>query len=101
MAKLQFKNEPNNSPELFPENIFDKIPQGHPVRLFKKVVEGLNINHILKHYKTGSAPAYHPRTMIKILFYSYLSNIYSCRKIAKALNENIHFRLIEHKFVYL
>ena len=94
MAKLQFKNEPSNSPELFPENIFDKIPQGHPVRLVKKVVEGLNINHILKHYKTGGAPAYHPRTMIKILFYSYLSNIYSCRKIAKALNENIHFMYI-------
>lgn len=94
MAKLQFKNEPSNSPELFPENIFDRIPQGHPVRLVKKVVEGLNINHILKHYKTGGAPAYHPRTMIKILFYSYLSNIYSCRKIAKALNENIHFMYI-------
>ncbi|MET3047650.1 transposase, partial [Flavobacterium covae] len=28
------------------------------------------------------------------LFYSYLSNIYSCRKIAKALNENIHFMFI-------
>jgi putative transposase len=32
--------------------------------------------------------------MIKILFYSYLSNIYSCRKIAKSLNENIHFMYI-------
>ena len=30
--------------------------------------------------------------MIKILFYSYLLNIYSCR--AKALNENIHFMYI-------
>jgi putative uncharacterized protein (fragment) len=54
MAKLQFKNEPSNSPELFPENIFDKIPQDHPVRLVKKVVEELNISHILKHYKTGA-----------------------------------------------
>ena len=75
-------------------NIFDRIPQGHLVRLVKKVVEGLNINHILKHYKIGGAPAYHHRVMIKILFYSYLSNIYSRRKIAKALNENIHFMYI-------
>jgi hypothetical protein len=29
--------------------------------------------------------------MIKVLFYNYLSNVYSCRKIAKALSENIHF----------
>ncbi|WP_454985652.1 transposase [Capnocytophaga gingivalis] len=54
----------------------------------------MNINHILKHYKIGGAPAYHHRVMIKILFYSYLSNIYSRRKIAKALNENIHFMYI-------
>lgn len=32
--------------------------------------------------------------MIKVLFYSYLSNVYSCRKIAKGLNENIHFMFI-------
>lgn len=29
--------------------------------------------------------------MIKVIFYAYLSNIYSCRKIAKALTEKIHF----------
>ncbi len=28
--------------------------------------------------------------MVKALFFSYLSNVYSCRKIDKALNENIH-----------
>lgn len=29
--------------------------------------------------------------LLKVLFYAYLSNIYSCRKIAKALGENIYF----------
>ena len=29
--------------------------------------------------------------MIKILFYSYLNNIYSCRKIAHQLEENIYY----------
>lgn len=29
--------------------------------------------------------------MIKVLFYSYLCYIYSCRKIERALQENIHF----------
>lgn len=32
--------------------------------------------------------------MLKVLFYSYLSHSYSCRKIAKALTENIHFMFI-------
>ena len=29
--------------------------------------------------------------LLKVLFYSYLFNIYSCRKIEKALQENIYF----------
>ena len=36
-------------------------------------------------------PVRHPRVMIKILFYSYLDNTYSCRKIARQLEENIHY----------
>ena len=94
MAKIVFKNQTGNSPELFPINIFDRIPQNHPVCLVEQVVNQLDISEILKKYKGGGTSAYHPRMMIKVLFYSYLSNIYSCRKITKALQENIHFMYI-------
>lgn len=33
MAKTQFKHLPLNSPSLFPQDIFEKIPMNHPVRL--------------------------------------------------------------------
>ena len=94
MSKVVFKNQTGNCPELFPANIFDKIPDNHPVRLVDTVVNSLDISDIIKRYKGGGTSAYHPRMMIKVLFYSYLSNVYSCRKIAKALNENIHFMFI-------
>jgi len=94
MAKLVFKNQTGKSPELFPVNIFDRIADNHPVRLVDSVVDSLDISEIIKMYKGGGTSAYHPRMMIKVLFYSYLSNVYSCRKIAKALTENIHFMYI-------
>lgn len=94
MAKVVFKNQTGNCPELFPVNIFDKIADNHPVRLVDTVVNSLDISDIIKKYKGGGTSAYHPRMMIKVLFYSYLSNVYSCRKIAKALGENIHFMFI-------
>lgn len=94
MAKVTFKDQSGNAPELFPVNIFARIPQNHPVRLVDSVVNSLDISEILKKYKGGGCSAYHPRMMIKVLFYSYLSNVYSCRKIAKALTENIHFMYI-------
>jgi transposase len=94
MAKALFKPLPLNSPELFPVNIFERIPENHPVHLISDVVDRLDISNIMAEYKGGGTTAFAPKMMLKVLFYSYLSNIYSCRKIAKALNENIHFMWI-------
>lgn len=94
MARVTFKKQTGKSPELFPINIFNNIPDNHPVRLVDLVVDQLDITEIIKKYKGGGTSAYHPRMMVKVLFYSYLSNIYSCRKISKALSENIHFMYI-------
>jgi transposase len=94
MAKPLFKALPLASPELFPVNIFERIPEQHPVRLISDVVDKLDISPITGEYKGGGTTAFAPRMMLKVLFYSYLSNIYSCRKIAKALDENIYFMWI-------
>lgn len=91
MAKIQFKQFPLNSPSLFPQDIFEKIAINHPVRLINEVVDRLDIDHIIKQYKGGGTTSFHPRMMIKVLFYAYTTNVYSCRKIEKALQENIHF----------
>lgn len=92
--KIRFKALPSNSPGLFPEDIFGKIPEKHPVRLVNEVVDSLNIDHIIREHKGGGTSSYHPRMFIKVLFYAYLSNVYSCRKIEKALQENISFMWI-------
>ncbi|MGS4345475.1 hypothetical protein ACKUSY_07750 [Myroides odoratus] len=70
-----FKSESLKSPSLFPEDIFSKIPLDHPVRLINAVVDELNISSILSQYKGGGTTSYHPRMMIKVLFYAYFDNI--------------------------
>jgi len=90
-ANLRFKAITSQQSVLFPINLGDKIPATHPVRLVNQVVDQLNIDDILASYKGGGTSSYHPRVMIKVLFYSYLNNIYSCRKIARQLEENIHY----------
>jgi transposase len=94
MAKALFKPLPLHSPELFPVNIFERIPENHPVHLISDVVDRLDISNIMAEYKGGGTTAFAPKMMLKVLFYSYLSNVYSCRKIAKALHENIYFMWI-------
>lgn len=89
--KVQFKSLPSNSPSLFPEDIYTRIPSNHPVRLVNQIVDHLDIEDLIRQYKGGGTTSYHPRMLLKVLFYAYLSNIYSCRKIACALQENIYF----------
>jgi len=45
--KVQFKALPSNSARLFPEDIFDRIPLNHPVRLVNQVVDQLDIEHLI------------------------------------------------------
>ena len=91
MAKIVFKELTSNQNVLFPISLSDKIPLTHPVRVVDQIVNALDIDVLLSKYKGGGTSSYHPRMMLKVLFYSYLNNIYSCRKIEKALHENIYF----------
>lgn len=90
-SNVRFKSVTSQQSVLFPSNLSDKIAVNHPVRLVNQIVDQLDIDDILSTYKGGGASSYHPRVMIKILFYSYLNNVYSCRKIERQLQENIYY----------
>lgn len=90
-TNIRFKELTAHQVVLFPASIGDKIPSSHPVRIVNQIVDQLNIDDIINSYKGGGTSSFHPKMMIKVLFYSYFCNIYSCRKIAQALEENIHF----------
>jgi transposase len=91
MIRATFKQNNQNQPSLFPFDFGDLIDQDHPVRIVNQVIDGLDISGIISTYPGGGASSYHPRMMIKVLIYAYLNNIYTSRKIAKALKENVHF----------
>lgn len=86
-----FKHHSVHQQVLFPLNLNDLISENHSSRLIDSVVEKLEISEIISQYKGGGTSSYHPKMLLKILFYGYLNNTYSCRKIAKAVKENIYF----------
>ena len=90
-SKVVFKDYNFNQNLLLPPSLEELIDPNHPVRVVNQVVDNLNIDPILAKYKGGGCPAYHPRLMLKVLVYGYLTNQYSSRKIEQALHQNIHF----------
>ncbi len=91
MSKLQFKFYNQAQGELFPSFLGEKIPETHHVRLLSGIVDALDITDLLETYKSFGCPAYHPRMLLKVVFYAYMNNIYSCRKIEDALKYHVHY----------
>ena len=91
MSKLSIKTEKQKQSLLFPPTLEELIPSTHVVRIVNEIIERLNIENILVSYRGGGNSCYSPKMMLKILVYSYLNNVYSCRKIEQQLHENINF----------
>jgi transposase len=91
MRKAAFKSYNQGQITLFPTSLDEKIPQNSPVRLINQIVDNLDITKVFDTYKGGGTSAYHPRMMLKVVLFSYLNNMYSCRKIEQALQDRVSF----------
>lgn len=97
MKRISFKSYNQGQSELFPSRLDEFIPKNAPVRIVSQVVDELDITSIVKSYKAGGCKGYHPRMLIKVLFYSYLTNVFSCRKMESALTESISYMWLSGK----
>lgn len=91
MAKLHFLDYNPNEIILFPERLDKDIAENDPVRIVSMVVDNLKLDNFRKLYNYRGRSPYHPKMMLKIILYGYMNNIYSCRKIERALKRDIHF----------
>jgi transposase len=97
MKKPNFKQYNQGQISLFPERLDSYIADNAPVRLVSSIVDQLDISEIMSGYKAGGCKGYHPRMLLKVVVYSYLNNTYSCRKMEKALRENINYMWLSGK----
>lgn len=97
LMKPIFKEYNQGQLELFPQRLDEFIGKDDPVRLVNLVVDDLDLTSLINTYKGGGTSSFCPRMMLKVLFYAYMRNIYSCRKIEAALHENIHFMWLSGK----
>ena len=90
-TKVVFNDYSMDQLMMLPPSLEELIPQHHPVRVVNQVISQINIDPLLAKFKAGGSSSYHPRLLLKVIVYGYLSNIYSSRKIEEALQQNIHF----------
>ena len=69
----------------------EEISQSDPVRVVDSIVENLDLKDFKKLYKEKGRCPYNPKMMLKIILYSYMNNVYSCRKIERQVQRDIHY----------
>lgn|SRR5512145_469160 len=89
--RIKFKPYQQDQLMAIPPTLDELIPKSHPVRVVNQIVNEINIDTLLKRYKTRGCSSYHPRMLLKVLIYSYLCNIFTSRRIEAATRENINF----------
>lgn len=89
--KVNFKTYSQHQAMLLPPTLEELIKPNHPVRIVSAVLDKIDIEPLLRTYKTGGTSNYHPLMLLKVVVYAYVNNIYSSRKIEEALEQNIHF----------
>ena len=89
--RVVFKQYHQQQISLLPPSLEELIPSNHPVRVVNEVLNKVDITKLEKEYKGGGTSSYHPRMLLKVLVFGYLSNIYSSRRIEFAVKENINF----------
>lgn len=91
MAKVHFRDYNPKQIILFPQRLDKDIAENDPVRIVDTIVDQLKLDNFRKLYRERGRSPYHPKMMLKAILYGYMNNIYSCRKIEKALKRDIHF----------
>lgn len=90
-----FKEYTPNAQMLLPPSLEDLLPPDHIVRVVSRVIDHMGVDRLLRReYCGGGASSYDPAMMMKAIIYGYVSKVYSCRQLAKALRQDVSFMWI-------
>ena len=91
---MKFKSASSNQITLLPPTLDDFVPQNALARVVAEVVDHLNLASLYCRYSDDGCPAFHPKMMLRVLFFAYSLGIRGSRKIAQHLKQDTHFMFL-------
>jgi transposase len=76
---------------LLPHALQDWLPEGHLAYFISDTVDSLDLSAFHARYAGGGArnQPFHPAMMVKVLVYGYATGVFSSRKLARKLHEDV------------
>src|SRR5258707_13002594 len=81
---------------LLPEALQEWLPEGHLAHFISDAVDGLDLDAFHARYDQDGPrnQPFHPAMMVKVLVYGYATGVFSSRKIARKLHEDVALRVL-------
>jgi transposase len=81
---------------LLPHSMREWLPEGHLAYFINDTVDSLDLQAFHTRYaKDGPRnQPFHPAMMVKVLVYGYATGVFSSRKLARKLHEDVAFRVL-------
>ena len=81
---------------LMPCALQEWLPEGHLAYFINDTVESLDLKAFHARYAGGGSrnQPFHPAMMVKVLVYAYATGVFSSRRIARKLHEDVAFRVL-------
>lgn len=95
MAASYLPYRPDQS-YLLPPSLGEWLPEGHLAYFISETVDTLDLSAFHARY-AGGGPGnqpFHPAMMVKVLIYGYASGVFSSRKLARKLYEDVALRVL-------
>lgn len=90
---MTFKQHHRNQVFLLPPSFRDFLGDGHEAVILDEFLQELDTSLLEQSYSNdhGGSSAYHPVMLMAVLVYGYMNGIFSSRKIAKRLSQDLAF----------
>ena len=101
MEEIKYNNENmfkeyNQSQDfLLPPSFREYLWEWHEAIILSEIIEELNLEKLLREYNKNvtwnGRPAYNPKMLLKVLFYGYMNQTFSSRKLANKTKSDLWF----------
>lgn len=81
---------------LLPQALQDWLPEGHLAYYISDTIDSFDLSAFHARYAGGGSrnQPFHPAMMLKVLMYGYATGVFSSRKLARKLHEDVAFRVL-------
>lgn len=96
MTERTFRPYDRDQMLLLPPSLKEWLPEGHLSGFVSDVVDTLDLSEIYSYYggpARGTVP-FNPRMLTAVIIYAYCVGVFSSRKIARKLEEDVAFRVL-------